>query len=199
MIRVFLILGLINSFLFSLSDQELNEIKERVNNNVMVAPNFTLNSIQSNISDSSQIDLIEKEVTLDSLRGKVVLINFWASWCRPCIMEIPDLNELYNEYNNEGLEILAISISDGKKQLVNFIDHYAIQYPLLYGNEMEMQKITYEYGGIYSIPTSVLINKKNELIKIYPGAILKQYDPFMYADLVNNIKYELSQPSIYEE
>ena len=55
-----------------------------------------------------------------------------------------------------------------------------------------MQNITYNYGGVYSIPTSVLVNKKGELTRIYPGAILKHHDPYMYLDLVASIEKDLS-------
>ena len=63
---------------------------------------------------------INKIITLEDLRGKVVLINFWATWCGPCRMEIPDFNELYKKYNDKGLEILSISISDSYEQLIKF-------------------------------------------------------------------------------
>ena len=133
----------------------------------------------------------DSTITLDSLRGKVVLINFWATWCGPCRMEIPDFNELYNNYNNKGFEVLAISISDSREPLLKFKNAYNIFYPILYGNQSEMSKIQMEYGGVYSIPMSFLIDKYGEVIRVYPGAILKQFDPSMYTDLVMNIENAL--------
>ena len=85
--------------------------KEKVNKalqDINKAPDFTLQSI----NDSTY--------TLRKMEGKVILINFWATWCGPCRMEIPDFNELYSKYHEEGFEILSISISDSKKQLVDF-------------------------------------------------------------------------------
>ena len=133
----------------------------------------------------------DSTITLDSLRGKVVLINFWATWCGPCRMEIPDFNELYNRYNEKGFEVLAISISDPRGPLLEFKNAYNMFYPVLYGNQREMSKIQMEYGGIYSIPMSFLIDKKGEVIRVYPGAIIKQFDPSMYTDLVMNIENAL--------
>ena len=130
----------------------------------------------------------DSSITLDSLRGKVVLINFWATWCGPCRLEIPDFNELYNKYNEQGLEVLAISISDSREPLLKFKNAYNIFYPILYGNQYEMSKIQMEYGGVYSIPMSFLIDKYGEVIRVYPGAIIKQFDPSMYTDLVMNIE-----------
>jgi len=133
----------------------------------------------------------DSSITLDSLRGKVVLINFWATWCGPCRLEIPDFNDLYSEYNKQGFEVLAISISDSREPLLKFKNAYNIFYPILYGNQHEMSKIQMEYGGVYSIPTSFLIDKYGEVIRVYPGAILKQFNPSMYTDLVMNIENAL--------
>ena len=135
----------------------------------------------------------DSTITLDSLRGKVILINFWATWCGPCRMEIPDFNELYDKYNEQGFEVLAISISDPRGPLLEFKNAYNIFYPILYGNQREMSKIQMEYGGIYSIPISFLIDKSGEVIRVYPGAIIKTIDPSMYTDLVMNIENALSK------
>ena len=132
-------------------------------------------------------------ITLSDMKDKVVLINFWATWCGPCRMEIPDFNELYEKYNSKGLNILGLSISDTKKQLENFLKAYEINYPVLYGDQENIDKIIFEYGGVYSIPTTFLIGKNNKIKRIYPGAILKEYDPNMYADLIFNIELLLSE------
>ena len=72
-------------------------------------------------------------------------------------MEIPDLNNLYMKYYDEDFEILGISISDNKEQLINFTKGYKIQYPLLWGAQNIMQNILLQYGGVYSIPMILLI------------------------------------------
>ena len=88
----------------------INKVLEDINK----APDFTLNTMNDSI------------YTLSELEGKVVLINFWATWCGPCRMEIPEFNELQKSYHNKGLEILGISVSDNKKQLKNFTKSFAI-------------------------------------------------------------------------
>ena len=122
----------------------------------------------------------------------MILINFWATWCGPCRLEIPDFNDLYKKYNDKGFEILSISIQDTKEQLKNFLKAYKMDYPVLYGTPSQVQKVVMDYGGVYSIPTSFLIGKNNKIERIYPGAILKQYDPNMYADLIYKIETLLS-------
>jgi len=179
-IIILLVLSSVN-YPNELSDKQLEKIKE-VTSDINIAKDFTLKSV---VKDSSY--------TLSKMTDKVILINFWATWCGPCRMEIPDFNALYEKYSNRGFEILSISISDTKDQLVNFLKAYNIDYPILYGNQVDMQKIIIDYGGVYSIPMSFLIGKNNEIKRIYPGAILKQYDPNMYSDLVYTIESSLDE------
>ena len=161
--------------------KQLDKIEE-LTDDIDLAKDFTLKSVKN-----------DSLITLSDMKDKVVLINFWATWCGPCRMEIPDFNELYEKYNSKGLNILGLSISDTKKQLENFLKAYEINYPVLYGDQENIDKIIFEYGGVYSIPTTFLIGKNNKIKRIYPGAILKEYDPNMYADLIFNIELLLSE------
>jgi len=164
--------------LISLSQKE--KVKEALQD-INKAPDFTLQTV----NDSSY--------TLSKMKGKVVLINFWATWCGPCRMEIPEFNQLYNSYYEKGLEILGISISDNKKQLKNFTKSFAVDYPLLYGNARNLNKIMKEYGGVYAVPSTFLVGKKGSIIWKYPGAILKDYDPQTFATLIYEIEKELKE------
>ena len=186
-INIFKILLLITfmcvSFSEELSESQLKKINE-ITKDVNQASDFKLSSIHLDV-DSTYV--------LSNMKDKVILINFWATWCGPCRLEIPDFNELYNKYHEDGFEILSISISDTKEQLENFLKAYKIHYPLLYGSPKEIQAVVMEYGGVYSVPTSFLIGKNNEIIRVYPGAILKQYDPNMYSDLIYTIETSLAE------
>ena len=141
-------------------DNVIRELLKEINK----VPDFSLNSNKGDLYN------------IRSLEGKVILLNFWATWCGPCRMEIPELNEMQEKYGEDDFLILGISISDTKKALDDFMKYYEVEYPLLYGNRKEVDKVLIEYGGILSVPTSILINKKGEKIFSYPGAILKSYD-----------------------
>ncbi len=178
--RIVIVLFFCLLFAEDLSKEQLKKIQE-VTEDVNKAPNFSLQSM----SDSVYV--------LENLKGKVVLINFWATWCGPCRMEIPDFNDLYDKYHERGLEILGISISDTKEQLSDFLKAYKVNYPVLYGRGTEMQKVLFDYGGVYSVPVSFLIDRENNIKRVYPGAILRKYDPNMYLDLVFNIESSLAK------
>lgn len=163
----------------TLSTISQEEKVKKVLQDINKAPDFTLQAL----NDSSY--------TLSKMDGKVVLINFWATWCGPCRMEIPEFNELYQSYHDKGLEILGISVSDNKKQLKNFSKSFAVSYPLLYGGARDMNKIMKDYGGVYAVPSSFLIGNEGSIIWSYPGAILKHYDPQTFSALVYKIEKEL--------
>ena len=147
-----------------ITDDRLERIQSLLSNKKELAPDIALKSS----SDSLYV--------LSELKGKVVLINFWATWCGPCRMEIPDFNDLYKKYNKDGFEILGISLSDTKKQLIDFAKVYNVEYPLLYGNFKEIDSITRSYGGVPAVPWSFLVGVEGDIIKTYPGAIIAQYE-----------------------
>lgn len=114
-------------------------------------------------------------ITLSSFKGNVVLLNFWATWCGPCIAEIPEFNDLYEKYNTKGFEILGISISDNFKQLKKFTSKINVDYKLLYGTSDLINDVVQQYGGFYSVPVSYLINRDGLVVRGYPGAIIGDY------------------------
>jgi len=112
--------------------------------------------------DFSLSDLSGKEYRLSDLRGKVVLLEFWATWCPPCRESIPAMNELYKKYNEKGLLLLGISVDKGQniaEDLLSFVREYSISYPVL----LDTKNINNIYG-IYSIPTTVLIDKEGKIV-----------------------------------
>jgi cytochrome c biogenesis protein CcmG/thiol:disulfide interchange protein DsbE len=126
-------------------------------------------------------DINGKTVSLSDYKGKVVLVNFWATWCPPCRMEIPHFIELQNQYKDKGFIILGLAGDDeGAKVVKPFAEKMKINYPVLIQDE----QVADNYGGIVGIPTSFLIDTKGQIIKKYIGytetsVIIKDMKPLL--------------------
>lgn len=117
-------------------------------------------------ADFTLKDINGKSVTLSKLKGKVVLLNFWATWCGPCRVEIPDLISLYKIYKKKGVEFLSVSLDEKGEEIVKpFIKKYKIHYPVLIGGV----DIVQSYGGFNSIPTTFMIDKKGYIRNMLRG------------------------------
>ena len=121
------------------------------------------------LNDTSDI-----EVKLSDFKGDVVLLNFWATWCGPCIIEIPEFNSLYKKYKDQGFEILGVSVSDTKQQLEKFQKKFDVDYKILYSSPDVMSEININYG-VNSVPLSYLINRESFVVRGYPSAIIGDY------------------------
>ncbi len=104
----------------------------------------------------SIMDVSGNTISLNALRGKVVLINFFATWCGPCRAEIPDFVRLYKKYNPQGLEIIGLSLDQGNPRMLHrFLAQYHVQYPIA----LATKDIIYKYGGVSAIPMTVVIDQ----------------------------------------
>ncbi|MGA2142678.1 MAG: TlpA disulfide reductase family protein [Brevinematales bacterium] len=112
-------------------------------------------------------------ISLKNYKGKAVLVNFWATWCPPCRMEIPDLIKLQDNYKGR-LIILGISVDqDGSKGVIEFSDQYKINYPVI----MAEQSMIKDYGGIEAIPSTFLIDTNGNIVKKFIGEMsYSQYE-----------------------
>ena len=111
-------------------------------------------------------DLEGKAVKLSDFKGKVVLLNFWATWCPPCRKEIPALIALQNQYKDQGLVVVGISLDQGGASTVKpFATRMKINYPLVIGDE----KTAAAYGGIQAIPTTFYIDREGNVAGQHQG------------------------------
>jgi peroxiredoxin len=111
-------------------------------------------------------DLKGQTLHLKDLRGRVVLLNFFATWCAPCRQEIPDLERLYKRFNAQGLEIVGIALDmEGATLLNPFVQRYGITYPVVLGT----REVVVDYGGIRGIPTTVFIDRDGRVAKHFVG------------------------------
>ena len=114
----------------------------------IVAPDFTLE------------DLSGKPWRLRELRGKVVFLNFWATWCIPCRQEMPTMEKLHRDFKGQGLEVVAINFRETKKEVQKFFDELGLTFTALLDRD---GKVSEEYGA-WSIPLSYFINRKGEFV-----------------------------------
>ncbi|MCK5032270.1 MAG: redoxin domain-containing protein [Calditrichia bacterium] len=124
------------------------------------APDFALQDLNGNI------------VKLSDYKGKVVIIDFWATWCGPCRRGIPEFVALQSEYGEDKLAILGVSVDQGDLSVVpKFAKNYEINYPVLYANEDIQRK----YGPIRSIPTAFIVDRSGKVRDLAIGLRPKSY------------------------
>jgi len=112
--------------------------------------------------DFSLRDLDGREVSLSQMRGKVVILNFWATWCPPCRQEIPDFVDLQKQYGAQGLQIVGVSMDqEGASVVRPFVQQNHINYTML----VDGQKIAGLYGGIQGIPTTFILDRQGRIAK----------------------------------
>ena len=118
--------------------------------------------------DFSFPDLDGKIVSLSDYKGKLVLLNIWATWCRPCVSEMPSMEKLYNKFKKEGFEILAVSIDiKGKKVVAPFMELHNLSFKALLDTQGTIQEI-YRTTGI---PESFVIDKNGVIIEKVIGPL----------------------------
>ena len=155
---------------FSCSKTEKNSDDKKANakTSINIAPVFTLEDIDTG-----------DNVTLSDYKGRVVLVNFWATWCPPCQMEIPHLIELVDSYPDDFI-VLGLSVDDDTAEnVLKFVKSKKMNYPVV----MASAEVVKAYGNISSIPTSFVINKEGIVVEKIVGyrskdeflSIIKKY------------------------
>jgi peroxiredoxin len=122
------------------------------------AADFTLEDTQGNI------------LRLADYRGKWVLVNFWATWCHPCLDEIPDLIRLHNEHHDKDLLVIGIAMQSGtRKKVADFVQAHGISYSVVISD----RKVTAQLGEVQILPASYLYNPLGELVSFQTGEVTR--------------------------
>jgi len=116
---------------------------------------------EKNVADGSKVNS-------DEFKGKVLLVNFWATWCPPCRKEIPYLIKLQDKYRDKDFLVLGISMDEGGRKLVNkFISKLKVNYPVIIGGS----KIARGFGGVMGIPVSFVVDREGNLVRRLDGYV----------------------------
>jgi thiol-disulfide isomerase/thioredoxin len=130
------------------------------------APNFVLKTAEGRV------------VELAKLQGKVVVVNFWATWCGPCRAEMPGMLEVYGAYKGKGVEFVGISLDEGGwKDVAPFVKRMSLTYPIVLGDGAVVRA----YGGVDAIPTTYIVDRKGNIVTKHIGYMSKE-------DFEKNIK-----------
>jgi len=123
-------------------------------------PKFTLKSLEN------------ADVSLADYRGKVVLVNIWATWCMPCVHEIPDLVKLRNTYRNKGFEVLGLVVQSPEKNVHQMVKKLNIDYPVLWADNASVAKL----GKIRAIPRTFIFDADGNIVEDLEG--MRDYATF---------------------
>ena len=133
------------------------------------APNFTLKALDG------------KNLKLSEMRGNVILINFWASWCGPCREEMPLLNELHSKYEPLGFTVLGVNVEEQENSARGFLKNFPVDFPILLDNRNQVSKLY----DVVAMPTSVVVDRDGNMRYLHRG--YKSGDENKYRQVVKKL------------
>jgi len=132
----------------ALSEDYFNKLRIEKPEKRIAAPKFVLENLSG------------KPVSLKNLGGKVVFLNFWATWCVPCREEMPTMEKLYREFKGQGLEVVAVNYRESEEEIRKFFDELGLTFTILLDKD---GKVSEEYG-VWSLPLSYFVDRKGEFV-----------------------------------
>lgn len=115
--------------------------------------------------DFARADLAGRQVRLADYRGKLVLLNFWATWCAPCRKEMPLFSKWQRDYGAQGLQVVGVSMDDDVASVKQLLVQRPVQYPIVMGDA----KLGEQFGGVLGLPLSFLIDAQGRIVSRYQG------------------------------
>ena len=117
------------------------------------------------VPDFSRADLAGKQIVLADYRGKVVVLNFWATWCPPCREEMPVFSQWQRDFQGKGLQVIGISMDDDVTDVKKFLSQFPVSYPIVMGDA----KFAERFGGVLGLPLTYVIGRQGQVVARYQG------------------------------
>jgi thiol-disulfide isomerase/thioredoxin len=125
------------------------------------------------LPELSLLDLSDKQHSIKEWQGKILVINFWATWCPPCLKEMPEFEAMQNEFSDKGLQFIGIALDDADP-VKEFMASKKITYPILMGED-QGTKLAHDLGNIVNtVPFTVIVNKKGFVVKSHMGELTRE-------------------------
>lgn len=141
------------------SDQVIDSLKKQEKAKAL-QQTLTMGSV---FPDFNEKDLAGQPLSVGALRGKVVLIDFWATWCPPCRAELPNVINAYQQHHNQGFEVIGVSLDESREKLKDFIAAQKMTWPQYFDGQGWGNKLASKYG-IQSIPATILLDGEGKII-----------------------------------
>lgn len=134
---------------------------------------FSVSSLTSNASDKFVLkDMVGKVHRLNQYKGKWVIVNYWATWCPPCLEEIPDLVSLYDSRKDKDVMVIGVVFDyEAVEEIAEYIDDMLMSYPTVLGDD----NVTKQIGSAEVLPTTYIYDPLGELVKVKKGIVSRQY------------------------
>ncbi|MGM7721333.1 thiol-disulfide oxidoreductase ResA [Metabacillus sp. Hm71] len=130
--------------------------------------------------DFQLVDLEGNQHQLSDYKGKGVFLNFWGTWCEPCEREMPYMENQYEYYKNQGVEVLAVNIAESNVAVQSFVNRHDLSFPILLDKDRQVLNAY----GVGPLPTTFLINPEGEVVHITSGSLTER----MVRDFMEQIK-----------
>ncbi|MBA4387550.1 MAG: redoxin [Verrucomicrobia bacterium] len=128
----------------------------------------------------------ELKGTIPDMEGKIVLVDFWASWCGPCRQSFPVMDKIYQEYKSKGLVVLAISVDEDATAMEQFLKKHPVSFPILH----DVKQKLVESAGIETMPTSFLVDRKGKIVAVHNGFSLEKTEAELRREIQQQIDAE---------
>lgn len=146
--------------------------KKSILHAILIAILFGMHAVAYAANNFALTDMAGKKHTLSQYKGKWVVVNYWATWCPPCLEEVPDLVALYDSRKNKDVMMFGVAFDyQSAKEVADYVDDMLMSYPIVLGDDQVAKQI----GRSEVLPTTFIYNPRGELVKTKRGLVTKQY------------------------